>query len=233
MKTLTWPTTTSTTTKLYAMAHHINLLNTPINNSKPRHGQVTIERERDPARSPPDPWQIQSWTDTQPCTSQTVSARTSVSVSTRRALNLGAQVLSELWGTVRFRFRFRFRRFTSSGHWPPWAELFVVHQNQTIHTNIELSRQSSMKLYGSLAFDLCPAAEKGKNQNGMEVCELTTMQYPLLKYTEIKSKAYNSFSFNMNKVLKFVFFLTSNQSISFLDIVYFSLMCLTINVCLF
>lgn len=150
-----------------------------------------------------------------------------------RALNLGAQVLSELWGTVRFRFRFRFRRFTSSGHWPPWAELFVVHQNQTIHTNIELSRQSSMKLYGSLAFDLCPAAEKGKNQNSMEVCELTTMQYPLLKYTEIKSKAYNSVSFNMNKVLKFVFFLTSNQSISFLDIVYFSLMCLTINVCLF
>lgn len=42
------------------------------------------ERKRDPARSPPDPWHIQSWPDTQPCTNQIV--RASVSVSTRTSI---------------------------------------------------------------------------------------------------------------------------------------------------
>lgn len=112
MKTLTWPTTTSstTTTKLYAMAHHINLLNTPINNSKPRHGHATIEGGRSPPY-PPGRARVE-WTRNH------VRVRLWVRVWVLvRALNLGAQVLSELWGTVRFRFQFRFRRFTSSGHW--------------------------------------------------------------------------------------------------------------------
>lgn len=64
---------------------------------------------------------------------------------------------------------------------PPWpAELFVVHQNQTIHTNIELSRQSSMKPYGSLAFDLCAVAVKGKKakKKCVTVWAESTAQYP-------------------------------------------------------
>lgn len=64
MKTLTWPTTTSTTTtKLYAMAHHINLLNTPINNSKPRHGHATIEGGRSTSYPPYPPGRARvEWT---------------------------------------------------------------------------------------------------------------------------------------------------------------------------
>lgn len=156
MKTLTWPTTTSsTTTKLYAMAHHINLLNTPINNSKPRHGHATIEGGRSPSYPLAEP------ESSGHATMYESDCECECEYSYEHWI-LAPKCWVNYEALFDFGFGFAFGASLRVATGPPWAELFVVHQNQTIHTNIELSRQSSMKLYGSLAFDLCAAAEKGK-----------------------------------------------------------------------